>query len=367
MQRLLVLLVAVALLSNCGAHADEDDYYEILGLGEERDDAAERDIKSAWRKLSKQYHPDLKGESTRELYQKIQRAYEVLGDRKKRKVYDMRGEEGLKQLQNSNNQQASMDPFAQLFGFGGGQQGGANKGQNLNMLMLVTLEDMYNGAAHSVKFAKQKLCRACRGTGAATKGDMVTCPHCKGSGTEMQRIQLAPGFVQQVQQPCSHCGGKGKKIGKKCPTCSGAKVVKSTMTLGVDIEQGTPENFDLVYDMEADQQPDQLPGDVIFTVSSVPHDVFQRKGDDLYMTQKLSLKEALLGFDKVFKHLDDHEVELNSENVIQHNTVQTLEGEGMPKHHVPSEKGKLFVTYNVELPSFISAQQRGKIEELFSK
>jgi DnaJ-related protein SCJ1 len=367
MRSVLAAAVLVAMLLQVAVKADDDDYYEILGLGEERDDAAERDIKTSWRKLSKQYHPDLHGESTRERYQKIQRAYEVLGDRKKRKVYDMRGEEGLKQLQQQGAGQQQMDPFAQLFGFGGGQQGGANKGQNLNMLMLVTLEDMYNGAAHTVKFAKQKLCRACRGTGAASKGDMVTCPNCKGSGTEIQRIQLAPGFVQQVQQPCSHCGGKGKKIGKKCPTCSGNKVVKATMTLGVDIEQGTPENFDLVYDMEADQNPDQLPGDVIFTVSSVPHDLFQRKGDDLHVTHKLTLKEALLGFDTTFKHLDDHEVELNSESVTQHNTVQTLEGEGMPKHHVPSEKGKLFVTYHVELPSMITAQQRSKIEELFSR
>lgn len=360
---LLCAIAALAVLMQT-VHAEED-FYEVLGLEEQREDAAERDIKAAWRKLSKQFHPDLKGESTRERYQTIQRAYEVLGDRKKRKIYDMKGEEGLKQLESP--QQQHMDPFAQMFGFGGGGGQAANKGQNLNMLMLVTLEDMYNGAAHSVKFSKQKLCKTCRGTGAATKGDMVTCQHCKGSGVETQRIQLAPGFVQQVQQPCSHCGGKGKRIGKKCPACNGEKVTKSTMTLGVDVEQGTPENFDLVYDMEADQSPDQLPGDVIFTVSSVPHERFQRRGDDLHMTQKLSLKEALLGFDMTFKHLDEHEVELSSDHVTQHGTVQTLEGEGMPKHHVPSEKGKLLVTYQVELPSMITAQQRSKLEELLPK
>lgn len=356
------LFVILAVLSS--QVAAEEDFYEILGLGEERDDAAERDIKAAWRKLSKQYHPDLKGESTREHYQKIQRAYEVLGDRKKRKVYDMRGEEGLKQLEQPQQQHA--DPFAQLFGFGGGNQQ-TNKGQNINMLMLVTLEDMYNGGAHTVKFSKQKLCKSCRGSGAATKGDLVQCPNCRGSGVEMQRIQLAPGFVQQVQQPCSHCGGKGKRIGKKCPTCNGDKVVKSTMTLGVDIEQGTPENFDLVYDMEADQSPDQIPGDVIFTVSSVAHPRFRRQGDDLYATQKLSLKEALLGFEKSLQHLDDHQVDLVAEDVTQHGTVQRLEGEGMPKHHVPSEKGTLFVTYVVELPSSLTADQQSRIATLFPK
>mmetsp|Transcript_81788 Transcript_81788/g.95457 ORF Transcript_81788/g.95457 Transcript_81788/m.95457 type:complete len:372 (+) Transcript_81788:44-1159(+) len=357
-----VLLAALVLLSFV-VHAEED-FYEILGLGAEREDAAERDIKASWRKLSKQYHPDLKGEATREHYQKIQRAYEVLGDRKKRKVYDLRGEEGLKQLEQPQQQQH--DPFAALFGFGGGNQQ-TNKGSNINMLMLVTLEDMYNGAAHTVKFNKQKLCKTCKGTGAASKDDFIVCPHCRGSGTEIQRIQLAPGFVQQVQQQCSHCHGKGKRIGRKCPTCNGDKVVKSSMTLGVDVEQGLPENYDLVYDMEADQSPDQIPGDVIFTVSSAPHPQFRRQGNDLHTTQKLTLKEALLGFEKSIQHLDDHHVELVSEEVTQHGTVQTLEGEGMPKHHVPSEHGSLFVRYEVELPTTLTADQRLKISMLLPK
>jgi DnaJ-class molecular chaperone len=342
--------------------ADDEDYYDILGLGEQRDDAAERDIKNAWRKLSKQFHPDLHGESTREHYQKIQRAYEVLGDRKKRKVYDIRGEEGLKQLERPEQQH--VDPFAALFGFGGGG-GNANKGANINMLMLVSLEDMYNGAAHTVKFEKQKICRTCRGSGAASKGDLVICPRCHGSGQDIQRIQIAPGFVQQVQQPCSHCQGKGKRIGKKCPTCDGEKVVRAVMTLGVDVEQGTPENYDLVYDMEADQTPDQIPGDVIFTISSAPHKRFVRRGDDLHMTVNLTLKEALLGFEKTFKHLDDHDVDLVSERVVQHGETHRLEGEGMPKHHVPSEKGTLHVRYEVTLPSFLTEHQKDKIAALF--
>lgn len=355
---LLLMMMAASLVRG------DEDYYEVLGLGQEREDAAERDIKASWRKLSKQYHPDLQGESTREHYQKIQRAYEVLGDRKKRKVYDLRGEEGLKQLEQP--QQQHHDPFAALFGFGGGNQQ-TNKGANINMLMLVTLEDMYNGAAHTVKFAKQKLCKTCKGTGAASKEDFIVCPHCKGSGTEVQRVQIMPGFVQQVQQPCSHCGGKGKRIGKKCPTCNGDKVVKSSMTLGVDVEQGLPENYDLVYDMEADQSPEQIPGDVIFTVSSAPHPRFRRQNSDLYTTQKLTLKEALLGFEKSIPHLDDHHVELVSEGVTQHGTVQALDGEGMPKHHVPSERGILYVRYEVELPAMLTADQQVKLAALLPK
>ena len=256
-----------------------------------------------------------------------------------------------------------MDPFAMFFG--GGQQQQSNKGANMEMLMLVTLEDIYSGAAHSVKFKKQKLCRTCRGTGAASKGDLVVCSHCKGSGTEVKTIQIMPGFHTQSQGPCSHCGGKGKTIGKKCPTCKGAKVIQGHMALGVDIEQGTPDGFDLVYDMEADQSPDQIPGDVIFTIQTAPHDRFTRIGNNLAMTIVLSLEEALLGFEKIFKHLDGHEVEIDETGVTQFGQKRVIKGEGMPIHHVPSERGDLIVTYHVEMPTMLTNQQRERISTLF--
>ena len=118
----LVLVLSLLLATAVLASADED-YYDLLGLGVERDEATEREITGSWRKLSKKHHPDLAGESSRELYQKIQRAYEVLGDRKKRKVYDIRGEEGVKQLESPSGGQHH-DPFAALFGHGGGGGGG---------------------------------------------------------------------------------------------------------------------------------------------------------------------------------------------------------------------------------------------------
>lgn len=361
LHRLSLLILALVALVVVG---EEMDYYDVLGLAEERDEASDRDIKSNWRKLSKDNHPDLHGEANRAHYQKIQRAYEVLGDRRKRKVYDLLGDDGLKQLEQPHQQQQHFDPFMQLFGGGGG--GGGNKGANIHMLMLVTLSDVYNGATHTVKLAKQKICRSCRGTGAASKEDMITCPVCKGAGMTMQRIQIAPGFVQQMQQPCSHCSGKGKTIGKKCPTCKGDKVVRATMSLSVDIERGTPDQFDNVYELEADQTPGQLPGDVIFTISTAHHERFRRLGDDLAMTETITLKEALLGFERKFAHLDDHEVELSAEDgvVTQYGTVQRVEGEGMPKHHVPSEFGALLVTYQVQLPKSLTEEQIRRLDEI---
>lgn len=365
------LLVAAMLVAafggTCALGADED-YYDVLML-EKREDSAERDIKTNWRRLSKKYHPDLVGEGGREEYQKIQRAYEVLGDRKKRKVYDIRGEEGVKQFELGLNQPSQqMDPFAQLFGgFGGmgGGQGGAKRGSNVNMLMLISLEDVYNGAAHTVKLSKQKICRACRGTGAHSKEDLVVCRQCQGKGVVIKQIQIMPGISTQQQAQCPKCAGKGKIPAKPCAVCKGTKVTKGTYQLGVDIEQGTPENFDLVYDMEADQNPDEIPGDVIFTVQTAPHKVFTRKGNNLEMFVDLDLKESLLGFIKNFPHLDGHEVELEEYGPIQHGQTHVLEDEGMPVHHVPSEKGKLTVTYRIKLPEKLSPEAQEKIKAVF--
>lgn len=362
-------LVAVVLTAAFGAStaAAEEDYYDVLAL-ENREDSAERDIKTSWRRLSKKYHPDLVGEGGREQYQKIQRAYEVLGDRKKRKVYDIRGEEGVKQFELGLNQpQQQMDPFAQLFGGfgGGGPKGGAKRGNNINMLMLVSLSDVYSGAAHTVKLSKQKICRACRGTGAHSKEDMVPCRQCKGSGVVVRQIQIMPGISTQQQTPCPKCAGKGKAPARLCAVCKGTKVTKGPYQLGVDIEQGTPENYDLVYDMEADQSPDEIPGDVVFTVQTAPHAVFTRRGNDLEMFVDLTLRESLLGFMKSFQHLDDHEVELEESGPIQHGQKHVIEEEGMPVHHVPSEKGKLTITYRIKLPEKLSPEAQEKIRNTF--
>ena len=347
----------------------ELDFYEVLELPE-KEDSTEKDIKSNFRRLSKQYHPDLHGESTREKYQLVQRANEVLSDRRKRKVYDIKGEEGLKQYEASErgggNGGMPDDPFLRMFFGGGGGQGGggANKGANNNMLLVVNLEDLYNGASHTLKLNKQRICKKCRGTGADSKEDFQVCSTCKGTGHTIQRIQIMPGFVQQAQAPCTACGGKGKTVKKKCTQCKGKKVARVDQTLGIEIEPGSPENFELVYDMEADQNPDQIPGDVTFTLSSAPHRLFTRKGKDLEMTMPLNLREALLGFSRTFRHMDDREVEVDEDGVVQFGQKRVLKGEGMPVHHVPSEKGDLTLTYEVNFTVSLTSEQQRDIAQI---
>ena len=354
--RQLLAITALCLLLAVVHGQDEDDFYAILGLEKEREDATDQDIKRQFRKLSKKFHPD-HNPSGREAYTKIQRAHEVLGDRKRRKIFDMKGHEGLKQLEESekNPHQRQMDPFAAMFGMGGG--GNNNKGQNMQLKMSVPLSDVYNGHMHKITINKQKLCKQCKGSGAASKADFAKCPHCKGKGVVLQRIQLAPGFVQQAEAPCNHCGGTGRKIKKPCPACRGERVTRGDQVLEVDIERGIPDEHQIVFEMEADQSPDVLPGDVIVIVNTKPDSTFRRKGNDLETTLKISLRDALLGFKKSIVHMDGHAVDVELPGIVQFGKRIKIAGEGMPIHNVPSEKGDLFVILEFEMPRSLTDAQ----------
>ena len=355
----LTLLVFALFFAGLVTLAEDDvDHYAVLGLEEVREDASERDIKTAWRKLSKRYHPDVAGEAVRETYQRIQRAYEVLGDRRKRKVYDILGTDGVNRLEHPQRNQPH--PFFHLFGH---SDDSGERGGNTELLLMVSLPDIYNGATHTIRLEKQKVCRACRGAGARSKDDFATCLTCGGKGRLVQQVMLAPGFSQTMEQPCPRCGGVGKTITVPCPVCRGKQVVKGASDISVDIEQGIPEGYVMTYEMEGDQAPKQIPGDVIFTIVTAPHELFKRVGDDLHVTVNISLKEALLGFERSITHMDNREVMLYGEGVTQHGTVSRIQGEGMPKHHVPSEKGDLMVTYAVILPKDVSEELRKTIEE----
>ena len=362
--------ITLALLLTLAANlaSAEDDLYEVLGLGVEREDASEKDIKRQFRLLSKQYHPDLNpSDEAKAMYQKINRAHEILSDKKRRKMYDMRGEEGLKQLEKAGQHQHNNqnDLFASFFGGGGGGQ--QTKGQNAQMSMEFPLEDFYNGRVHRLEITKQKLCKKCKGTGAASGSDYVKCKQCNGQGQVVQRIQLAPGFVQQVQQACGSCGGTGKQVKKKCPECKGNKVGKGQSSLELDLERGMKEGHQVVFEMEADQSPDLIPGDVVLVVRSRKHDVFTRKDDiHLEMTLKLTMKEALLGFRRGVTHMDGHVFEVSRSEITPYGTKVLLRGEGMPRFGVPSEKGDLTVTLIFELPGSLTTQQAEGIREIFS-
>jgi len=315
--------------------AQETKYYEILGV--ERD-ASAAEIKKAFRKLSLQYHP----------------AYDVLSDPEKRQLYDLGGEENLKK----GNQPAS--PFDMFFG---GGQGGRRKGQNFKMEFSVTLEDLYNGAQKEFRVNRKVLCNKCRGTG-AKGGETTKCKKCQGRGVVMQLQQLGPGFNVQMQTACDACGGKGQTFKVACPVCKGEKVVMEEKVLTTVIERGMPNGHELVFERASEQSPDTIPGDVILQVKTEKHSRFTRQGNDLHHTMTITLKEALLGFKKSIQQLDGRTVEVSRDGVTQYDHVMQIKGEGMPHHDVPSDKGNMFVKFQVVFPNKLTPDQQERLKDI---
>jgi DnaJ-related protein SCJ1 len=232
-------------------------------------EATESQIKKAYRKLSLKYHPDKsKGDEEAESrFHEISRAYEVLSDPQKRQVYDLEGFEGLERDEQSAGRPSS--PFDAFFG-GGGKQ----RGPDAAVDMPVTLEELYNGAQKQAQFARNVICRKCRGTG-AKGGKTTTRKTCGGSGHVLVEQKMGPGFTVQMQQPCPKCGGRGKTFKEACPFCHGHKVVKEDKLLTAEIERGMPSTHQIVFERESEQRPGMIPGDVIFRLHQVPHNRFR--------------------------------------------------------------------------------------------
>ncbi|CAM6001200.1 unnamed protein product, partial [Sphagnum balticum] len=289
------------------------DYYSLLGVTRSAD---LKDIKRAYRDLSKKYHPDKNPDNkeAHDKYVQIAHAYEVLSDDEKRRIYDQHGEEGLKQQTQQNS--GSFNPFESFFNFGNRQQGQA-KGPDTIIPLEVTLEELYVGSSFSVEVNKRVICDHCRGTGAQNENDVETCSLCGGRGVRDVKQQMAPGFVVQQQVQCSKCGGKGKIVKSKCNVCHGTKVRRGSSHLSVEVERGMIDGQEIVFERQSDQGPDITPGDIKFVIRQRPHAVFVREGDNLYTKQALSLKEALLGFKREITHLDGHQVVLERDQVTQ--------------------------------------------------
>ncbi len=233
------------------------------------------------------------------------------------------------------------------------------------------------------------LCDHCRGSGAASDGDIRQCGTCGGRGAVIQQAQVFPGMYTNVQSTCPTCSGKGKVIHRACAHCKGDKTVQTQATLTVDIPPGAPEGWEYVFEGEADESPDWEAGDVFVRVRSnaerAQADGWRRKDGGLYRREVIGVDEvrtgtlgavedgvgrlltlrqpdlnatqALLGFERNVTHLDGRTVPIRRPGTTQPNHVDVFRGEGMPPHaHFP--QGDMFVEYAVVLPSEVSAKAR---------
>ena len=269
-----------------GKKVDTQKLYDVLGVAKNESPDA---IKKAYRKLAVKNHPDKGGDP--EKFKEIQKAFDVLGDEKKREIYDQYGEEGLEG--GGGGMGGGGDIFDVLSGRGGRRRSqGVKKGENMVHPLKVTLEQIYKGSARTLRLTRKVIDK--------DKG-VETCSDCGGRGAKIQTIRMGP-MIQQVQKVCDTCGGNGTIYRQQ----------KVQETLEVHIPKGAPDGHKLTFSEKADEIPDGEAGDVIFVCQEQPHAEFKRKGDDLFIERTISLSEALCGFSMELTHLDGRKLLIKS-------------------------------------------------------
>ena len=360
--------------------AEKRDYYEVLGIGKNATDA---EIKSAYRKLAKKYHPDLNpgDKEAEEKFKEVNEANDVLSDPQKRQRYDQFGFAGVDPNYAAANGGGAGgfgggfggvdlgDIFGDIFGggFGGGFSGfgggsstrTANvprKGHDIQASVILTFEEAAHGCSKKITINRQDTCPDCGGTGAAKGTSPETCPDCGGRGYVVTQ-QRTPFGVKQSQQPCSHCGGRGTIIRNPCKTCRGTGKTAARKSLEINIPAGIDDDQNIALRGQGDAGSNGGPaGDVIVHVTVKADPMFERDGYDVTIHVPITFSQAVLG--------DDVEVPTVDGRIVQHipegtqsGTKFRLRGQGI-QYLNGRGRGDQYVIVDVEIPKKVTRAQR---------
>mmetsp|Transcript_30369 Transcript_30369/g.61230 ORF Transcript_30369/g.61230 Transcript_30369/m.61230 type:complete len:377 (+) Transcript_30369:272-1402(+) len=354
---LLQTLSALLILSFI--HAAQD-FYKILGVSRS---ASQKEIKKAYRSKSLEFHPDKnKEEGAAEKFAEIAYAYEVLTDEEKKQIYDRHGEEGLKQHEQRAGQGGGHGGFEDIFShFGFGGHGGRRQREqttpNVDIPLRVTLKQLYLGDTIEVEYIRQTLCvnwQEC----------MKNNQDCQGPGIKVRMQQIAPGFVQQVQQRDERCVARGKMWRSGCRECPNGQTQAEKIDLTIDLQKGMYPGEAVTFEGVADEKPGMNAGDLNFVIVQVNHEHYHRDGDHLYVTMEIPLVDALTGFSHEFTHLDGHKFTINVDGVTECDHVMRVSGKGMPRRGGRGGYGDLFITFEVDFPDALTKEQRKQIRNI---
>lgn len=318
------------------------EYYDILEI---KRDSNQESIKKAYRKMAMKNHPDKGGDE--QTFKSINEAYSVLSDPEKKNVYDRFGKDGLEQRGGGG-----VDPndiFNSMFAgqghpfFGRQQPKKNNRSQDVKNNIQVQLNDIFKGVTKHITIERTVL----------DESKVIKCKQCDGQGMVTQRIQMGP-MISQTTQPCGNCRGGGVFINK-----SHVKQSKENITL--TIPPGCPENHEIRIHGKTNMEPGKTPGDLIFTVKYMKHNVFSvhSNGIDLQCYISINLNEALNGFKYSLQHLDDSFIEFEHTDILSPNTTMSIIGEGL-------QGGNLHVKFDIIFPKSLSSPS-GTLEEILGQ
>lgn len=349
------------------------DYYEILGVERNAD---KEEIKRAYRRLARKYHPDVNKEAGAEdRFKEVNRAYEVLSEPEIRARYDRFGESGVSTGPGGAGFQDISDSFADIFesffsGFGGaagGQQArrrtGPVRGDDLRLDLKLDFREAVFGGDKELRIKHLENCEVCNGSGAKSGSRPQTCTTCSGSGQVRRATRTPFGSFTQVSV-CPNCNGSGQVIEDKCEGCAGKGQKEVTKKLKITVPAGVDNGTRLRVSNEGDAgKMGGPPGDLYVFLSVTPDAVFRRDGINVLSEIKISYLQAILG-SKIAVDTVDGPTELAIPAGTQPNTVLTLEDKGVPRLGNPVSRGDHLITVVIDIPTKVSNEERDLLEQL---
>ena len=342
------------------------DYYEVLGLGK---GASEDEIKKAYRKLAKKYHPDLNpGDKTAEEKMKeVNAAYEILSDPEKKARYDQFGHAGVDpSYGGGGGQYSGFEDFdlGSIFdsffggGMGGGQtrRSGPRKGESIRASVTLTFEEAAFGCQKQITVNRVETCPDCGGSGAKAGTSAETCPDCHGTG-QIKTTQRTILGMMSTSSPCSRCRGTGKIIKDPCPSCRGAGSLRKQRMITVQIPAGIDHGQTISVRGEGNAGQNGGPaGDIFVTVNVTPHEIFKRRGQDVMVELPVTFVQAALGAELEAPSIDG-KISYNMPEGTQPDTVFRIRGKGIPNLNGRG-RGDQFIKVKIEIPRNLTREQK---------
>ena len=351
------------------------DYYEVLGVSK---GASEDEIKKAYKKMARKYHPDLNpgDKSAEEKFKEVNEAYEVLSDADKRARYDQYGHAGVDPNFGAGGFGGGFDGgfdfsdlgdiFGSFFGggFGGGRRTNPNapqRGESIRMAVTISFEEAAFGCEKEVTVERYEACDTCHGSGCAPGTSPEVCPDCHGTGTVQVRRQTPMG-VFATSSPCPKCGGKGRIIHQPCKDCRGSGMMRKKKTIQASIPAGIDNGQTISIRGQGNAGRNGGPaGDLLITITVRPHELFRREGTSVLCEAPITFTQAVLGAELEIPTIDG-KVKYTLPEGTQSGTTFRLKGKGIPSINGRG-RGDQYVTVYIETPRNLNKEQKDALRK----